>query len=366
MYASRIAADPPAVAMMEGFAPAIDVLAARNLAGHGFLRAAWYRGDGQQAGRTLVVRRGGNGGAVIAAIPTLPFGPAIIGARKLAGSYWPLRAPLLAPDCSAIELAHALADPAARALGQVCRIGPTRRDDPAITVLIAAAQMAGWRVLSRPAGTSWLLDLDALRANPPRGGSTPRKLRAGWRKLEALGTPRWWTVRGTEWSAAALAAMGQIEADSWIARTTDGSGAKFLTAAKRAVWQEALRDPVIADSLVTIILMLDERPVAFSFDLDDAPVRYAIAGTHVEDLKHCQIGKLANYRSLDAALAGGLQTLDLGAGDSGYKRDMGAVAGYDLVDLLLVRHRIAAHLIAPLWGEALTHDARPAENLARG
>lgn len=365
MYASRIAADPPTVMMIEGFAPAIDDLAVRNLAGHGFLRAAWYRGDGQRAGRTLVVRRGGSGD-VIAAIPTLAFGPAITGARKLAGGYWPLRAPLLAPDCSAIELAHALADPAARGLGQVCRIGPTRRDDPAMALLVTAAQLAGWRVLSRPAGTSWVIDLDAVRAHPPQRGSTPRKLRAGWRKLEALGTPRWWTVRGAQWSAAALEAMARVEADSWIARTTDGSGAKFLTAAQRAVWQEALRDPVIAESLVAIILMLDERPVAFSFDLDDGPVRYAIAGTHAEDLRHCQVGKIANYHALDAALAEGLRTLDLGTGDSGYKRDMGAVAGYDLVDLLFVRSRIAARLIAPLWGEALAADEGAARSLAHG
>lgn len=365
MYASRIAADPPTVAMVEGFAPAIDVLAARNLAGHRFLRAAWYRGDGQRAGRTLVVRRGGCGD-IIATIPTVAFGPAITGARKLPGSYWPLRAPLLAPDCSPVELAQALAEPAARGLGQVCRIGPTRRDDPAMAVLITAAQLAGWRVLSRPAGTSWVIDLDAVRANPPQRGSTPRKLRAGWRKLEALGTPRWWTVRGGEWSAAALVAMGQVEAESWIARTTDGQGAKFLTAAQRAVWQEALHDPVIADSLVAIILMLDDRPVAFSFDLDDGPVRYAIAGTHAEDLRHCQIGKITNYHSLDEVLAGDLRTLDLGAGDGGYKRDMGAVPGYDLVDLLFVRNRIAARVIAPLWGAALAPDAHAAPSLDHG
>lgn len=353
MYESKIAADPLTVAMMEGFPPAIDALAACNLAGHGFLRAAWYAGNRQQPGRTLVIRRE-TGGEVVAVVPTLAFGPAFIGARKLAGSYWPLRAPLVSPDCSTIALAQALSESAARSLGPVWRMGPVRSDDPAVAMLIEAAQLADWRVLSRPAGTSWIIDLDAMRANPPSRGSTPRKLRAGWRKFEALGTPHWRTVRGGQWDTEALVAMGRIEADSWIARDTDGSGAKFMTAAQRAVWQHALTDPAIAERLCAIILFLDDRPVAFSFDLDDGPVRYAIAGTHVEDLKHCYIGKTLNYRSMDEAIDAGISTLDLGSGDSGYKRAMGAVPGYDFADLLFVRSRLAAPLLERVWGKALT------------
>jgi CelD/BcsL family acetyltransferase involved in cellulose biosynthesis len=361
MYESRIAADPLTVAMVEGFPPAIDALAACNLAGHGFLRAAWYGATRQAPGRTLVIRGEGSGD-VIAVIPTQAFGPTLVGARKLAGGYWPFRAPLVSPDCNALHLAQVLADRAAHSLGPVWRIGPARGDDPAIAMLIEAAQLAGWRVLSRPAGTSWIIDLAAMRANPPRS-STARKLRAAWRKFEALGTPRWRTVRGAQWDTEALIAMGRIEAESWIARDTDGSGAKFLTADQRAVWQHALTDPVIAESLCAIILFLDDRPVAFSFDLDDGPVRYAIAGSHVEDLKHCQIGKNINYRSMDEALAAGQHTLDLGAGDSGYKRAMGAVPGYDLADLLFVRSRLAAPLLARAWGAALPP---PAAGLANG
>lgn len=362
MYESRIAADPLTVAMMEGFPPAIDALAAGNLADHGFLRAAWYGAGAKEQGRTLVIQRE-TGGEVIAAIPTLAFGPPIIGPRKLAGPYWPFRAPLLSPDCSTLHLAHALADSAARSLGPVWRMGPVRGDDPAVAMLIAAAQLVGWLVLSRPAGTSWIIDLDAMRVNPPSRGSTPRKLRAGWRKLETLGTPRWRTVRGAQWDAEALVAMGRVEADSWIARETDGSGAKFLTAEQRAVWQHALTDPAIAERMCAIILFLDDRPVAFSFDLDDGPVRYAIAGTHVEDLKHCYIGKTLNYRAMDEAIDAGFSTLDLGSGDSGYKRTMGAVPGYDMADLLFVRSRLAARLLERVWGKALIAAG---EGLAHG
>lgn len=349
MYESRIAADRLTVAAVEGFPPEINTLAARNLAGHGFLRSAWYAARSPFSGRTLLLRRDADG-AVLAAIPTIAFGPVIGRARKVPGSYWPLRSPLIAPDCDAFELAHALDHAAARCLGPVWRVGPARADDPATTLLISAAQLANWTVLARSAGTSWVIDCDAARAAGYPRASIAKKLRAAWRKLEELGTPRWRYVRGSDWDTATLEDMGQIEAQSWIARTTDGSGAKFMTPAQRALWSHALGDPVLADNLAATILMLDDRPIAFSFDLDDGPVQYGIAGSYVEDLKRFNIGKLANYRAMEDAIADGQRIMDMGVGDTGYKQEMGAVAGYDMIDLLFVRSRTAAMMLAQAWG----------------
>ena len=84
MYESRIAADHLTVAAVEGFPPEINTLAACNLAGHGFLRAAWYAARAPNRGRTLLLRRGGDG-TVLAAIPTITFGPVIGRARKVPG-----------------------------------------------------------------------------------------------------------------------------------------------------------------------------------------------------------------------------------------------------------------------------------------
>jgi CelD/BcsL family acetyltransferase involved in cellulose biosynthesis len=348
MYESRIAAGHLTVAASPGLAPALDVLAARNLAGHGFLRAAWFAEGAPEALRTLVVADAE--GTPLAAIPTVPFGPAIAGARRVAGLYWPFRSVPLAPECTVHQLAEALARKAARTLGPVWRLGPARMDDSAALTLIAAADAAGWHVLSRPAGTSWVIDLDAMRTTGRPRNSVARKLRAGWRKLEALGTPHWRTVRGEQWDDSVIEDLARVEADSWIARATDGSGAKFLTAGRRAYWRSVLADPVLAKALSATILMLDTRPVAFSFDLDDGPVRYAIAGTHAEDLKHCYIGKQVNYRMLDECLASGLSRIDLGSGDNGYKAEMGATAAYDFADLLLVRGALAARVLAQVWG----------------
>jgi len=362
MYESRIAAGHLTVAASPGLAPALDVLAARNLAGHGFLRAAWYGEDARQALRTLVVE--GEGGVPLAAIPTVPFGPAIAGARKVPGSYWPLRSPLIAPECTSFELAQALAHPvAAASLGPVWRVGPARADCPATLRLIEAAQRARWSVLARPAGTSWVIDLDAARKQGgwPRG-STALRLARIERRLASHGPVAWQIVRGSDWNDAVLDTLADIEAASWIPATTDASGAKFITPRRRAAWRAVLADPVLAEMLCATILTVNARAVAFSFDLDDGPSRYGIAGSYRSDFAKAEVGKLANHRAVSDAFAAGQSRVDMGAGDSGYKRAMGAGVGYQLVDLLFVKSRTAARLLARMWGAALT----PARGLARG
>ena len=81
--------------------------------------------------------------------------------------------------------------------------------------------------------------------------------------------------------------------------------------------------------------------------------QYGIAGSYVEGLKHLGIGKLTNYRAMEDAIADGQSVMDMGAGDTGYKKDMGAVEGYDMADLLFVRSRSAARMLAQAWGEEL-------------
>lgn len=352
MYESRIAADHLMVASNAGFAPEIDVLAADNLAGYGFLRSAWYAAGGE-SGKTLLLR--GAGGSVLAAIPTAAFGPPITGARKVPGSYWPFRSPLIAPECTAFELAHALRAPAARSLGPVLRIGPVRSDDPAIARLIEAAQLGNWAVLARPAGTSWVIDLDAARTEGWPRKSTAKRIARIERRLARLGTVAWRHVRGGDWNDEVLGQLAAVEAASWIATSTDGRGAKFMSAPQRAAWRTALADPVLADMLCATLLTIDGRTVAFSFDLDDGPIRYGLAGTYVTAFASHEVGKIANYRSLTDAIAAGQRTLDLGAGDSGYKREMGAAAAYDFTDLLFVSNRPAAKLLSRAWGAQLPH-----------
>lgn len=347
MYQTRITRAALKVENVAGFPRPLDTLAAQGLGGHHFLRAAWFAAGASEGGHTLLASD--EHGAPLLAIPATPFGPALVGARKVPGSYWPFRGVLAAADARAEHFAAALAAPAARALGPVWRVGPTPASDPATRLLIEGAAAAGWRSVTQRAGTVWTISLDELRARGWPSKSTGRKLRRYEARLGELGPVEWRYVRGTGWDEAALSAMGSIEAASWLATDTDGSGAKFMHAHQRAVWREVLRDPVLAEMLCATILMVGGRAVAFSFDMDDGPVQYGIAGSFVSDLADYNVGRLANYRAIADAIADGQSVMDMGTGDGGYKREMGAVAAYDLVDLLFVKNPLAAKVLRSWW-----------------
>lgn len=329
-----------------GFAPAIDELAGRNLSGDHFLRAAWFAATGGEDPRTLVLH---DNGTPVAALPTCLAGPALVGARKVPGIYWPHRGMLLAEGTTPEQLANLLRGRTGRMLGQVWRIGPMRGNDPGVAILSQAARLAGWRVLARPAGSCWVIDLAAARAEGWPRGSTAKRLRRYERNLAAQGVVGWRHVRGRDWSEQVLEELGRIEAQSWITRTTDGSDAKFLQPYQRAQWQCALADPVLAEMLCATILTLDNRAVAFCLDLDNGPCQYGIAGSYCADMAPFHVGKLVNYRVMADAIADGQDVLDLGSGDSGYKREMGAVEAYQLVDLLFARNPLVAAVLGRVW-----------------
>lgn len=334
-----------AVERQPGIASAIDTLSPALAPEHRFLRAAWFGAADEGCASTLIASRADE--TPVAALPTVAYGPALVGARTVPGSYWPFRALPIAADATAAELADFLAHPVTLgALGQVWRLGPTYADDPATQLFSRAAAMAGWTVLSRPLGQSFVFD---PATGWPRA-STRRRLANYARQLEQQGAVTIESVRGTGWSAALLDDLGAIEQASWVGRATDGSGAKFLSAQRRAAWQRTLCDPVLAEMLMATVLRVDGRPIAFSFDLLTPPVQYSIASSYDEAFAAYRPGKLVTAHLVGQAKALGIMRIDFGAGDSGYKREMGAEAGSRIVDLLLVRNRAASSLLQLRWG----------------
>lgn len=332
-----------------GFPEAIDTLCAEADTSRSFLRAAWYRAAAQCKGKTLIARRAD--GAIVAAVPMTRIGPDLVGAKAVPGSYWPFRAVLLAADAQPQELVAMLAHPLAQTeLAPIWRLGPVAADDPSTTLVSEAAAMAGWTVRRRSLGSSWIFHLAEEVASGWPKKSTRKRLAAYERKLAERGSVSWKHISGTDWSGAVLDQLAAVEAESWVGQTTDGSGAKFLQPHQRGLWRDALADPVLASALSATLLEADGRAVAFSFDLRAGDTQYAIAGAYVTDLAEYRAGKLVTYRQLDIAAQQGVRRVDLGAGDSGYKREMGGRPGSELVDLLFVRNRAASPLFGLSWG----------------
>ncbi len=337
------------VQRVPGISPVVDQVAGQAARDRAFLRSRWYGSAAGDDASTIIGKR--DDGRPVAAIPTVSLGPSLLGARTVPGSYWPFRSIQLDPTITEAELTAIFGDPVTRdALAPLWRMGPLYRGDPETMKIKAALSRAGWTVLSRSLGHNFVMDLSAMTAGQtwPRR-STRRRLGNYERQLGQHGAVTVRTVSGAQWSRAALTDLAGIEANSWVA-DTDRTGAKFLTPEQRLLWQSLVTDPVIARALSATILDVGATPVAFSFDLRAGSVQYTIASSYHRDFAAFRPGKIVTYRQLAWAAGNGVKTVDLGAGDSGYKREMGAVVGSEIIDLLIVRNRQLAQLLSLQWG----------------
>ncbi len=335
------------VAVEPGAAPALDLAAAADARDRAFLRSAWFgAAAGDAAVATLVGRRAVSGEPIIA-LPVVQRRLGWLALHEVPGSYWPYRGFPVARDAGDAELTHFFAAAETRAdLGRAWRVGPIYADDPTVSPVTAAARQAGWTVLSRRLGTCYRIDLEALAAT----GSWPstktlRKNRWLERRLGETGELEFSNVSGDQWSAETFDLLAAIESESWVGRQGD---AKFLAPASRSAWERAVRDPILAAQLGCSILRVGGVPAAFTFSLRSGSTLHFIANSYSERFAEGSPGRILLYRDFQQALAAGVETIGWGAGDPGYKSEMGARPGPDILDLLFVRGPLAA-LARPLW-----------------
>lgn len=350
---------PPvhAVECVDGLAAAIDGAAERAAPTHRFLRFGWFAAALKAYGgsaRTLIVSREG---APVAALPIVAKGPAWLGISEVPGCYWPFRSFPVEEQAGA-EAMEAMLPRLAREV-RALRIGPVYDGDPGLERLKAAAKAAGWAVLDRFVADSYLLDMQAQQAEGgwPRN-STLRKNRFHEKHLGAHGVLDWSFVSGADWDEAAFDALAAVEEKSWIAARTDGSDAKFTREGHGAFWRAAATDPVVAGMMWAAVLRVEGAPAAFSFDLNAGALKYAIANSYDPAFGKHSPGKLLYYRNLVRAMADGITDVDWGAGDSGYKRVIGAEKGPAIRDWLFVRPGVsamAAKLLAGAWRRSGQH-----------
>lgn len=344
---------------------AIDAAAAAALPTHRFLRRQWYAAALDAYGgtaRTMLVERDGR---AFAALPLVGLGPAALRMGQVPGSYWPFRSAPVAVDAAADDFA-ALLEQAGRQL-RGFRIGPVYDGDPMLDGLLAAARAGGWRALPRFLADSYLLDIAARQAEGPWPRlSTLRKNRFNEKHLATMGTPDWSFVSGDGWTPALFDALAAIETASWLHTRTDGRDAKFTRDGHGRFWRAAAADPVLAEMMWVALLRMDGRPAAFSFDLNVGAYKYAIANSYDLAYRQRSPGRLLYYRNLVRAVADGITRVDWGAGDSGYKRLIGAEQGPAIRDWLFLRPGLPAvigGLLSRRWEKS---GGRPADATGNG
>jgi len=332
----------------EGLSSRIDAVAAVAPHSHQFLRYHWFAAalaaQGGQA-HTIMIEADR---VPLVALPMVAIGPGWARLAAVPGSYWPFRS-FPAYEGADASVFDALADALAARVNAL-RIGPVYDDDPAALALITAARGRGWAVLDRFIADSYLLDMAAEAVGGWPRNSTLRKNRFHEKHLADHGALEWEFLDGKALSNGGFDAMAAIEEKSWIAARTDGRDAKFTRTGHGAFWRQIASDPVIAGMPHAALLRVDGAPAAFSFDIDAGSLKYAIANSYDPVFAKHSPGKLLYYRNLADAMARGITRVDWGAGDSGYKRVIGATKGPAIRDWLLVRPGLPAMLGALLKG----------------
>ncbi|KQN19366.1 hypothetical protein ASE86_12800 [Sphingomonas sp. Leaf33] len=334
-----------------GLPQAIDRVAERAAQTHRFLRRQWFQAAVDSYGgvpRTIVVERDG---APILALPIVSAGPRPVKLVQIPGAYWPFRSFPVREATLGATYGLALREMAAQA--NVLRIGPVYDDDASAMPLIAAARAAGWIAVSRYIATSHLLDIVAMRAAGPwPRRSTLKKNRFHEKHLGGYGRLDWDFHSGADWMPRLFEALADVERASWIDADTDGRDAKFTATGHGAFWRAVATDPVLAEMMWAAVLRVDHRPIAFSFDINVGTRKFAIANSYASWAGKHSPGKLLYYRNLMRGADDGIQTVDWGAGDGGYKATIGADAGPAIRDWLLLRPGLPAvlgRIFAGVW-----------------
>ncbi|MGJ8536043.1 MAG: GNAT family N-acetyltransferase [Parasphingopyxis sp.] len=345
---AAIDSELPAIDVVPFAASDLDAVTAAAHPAQAFLTSGWF-GATEQSHEIAGVRR--PDGTPIVAIPLTArsIGPFRI--SEIPGSYWPFRSFPVASDMSDAELGLALGSNAMRrAIGRIFRFGPVYSDDPVRSRLVSLARANGWQVIEKPLATCYELDLAALRAAGPwPKGSTARKNRARERKLSADGEVKYHFLIGPEIDEAYMDAMATVEARSWLANLEGGGDTKFLDPKSRTVWEKMIADPVLSQRLFASLMTVGDKPIAFSFGLEIENCRYYIANNYDDGYSKFGPGKLLLYKDFAFAAQRGIDTVSWGAGDAGYKTEMGAKPGPEIQDLLFVRGRILATLLRPFF-----------------
>jgi len=327
----------------------LDTAAAAADPRHLFLRGAWVAAC--EGARLSAILRGD--GSALAAFGLVDRHVGPLKVREVAGSYWPFRSMAVAADAAPHEMTAMFADRAMRrVLGRVWRLGPVFADDPSANKVRQAAVASGWAVLERQLGSCFEIDMRALTAESawPRA-STLKKNRWREKKLGEIGALESRRFTGADWLAEDRDAIAGIERNSWLA-TEAGAGLQFADERQRRIWEGVAADPELAAKLCGSILRVGDTPAAFTFGLRVGPTLYQIANNYDERFAQYSPGRTLLIREFEQAARDGIERISWGSGDAGYKSEMGAQAGPEIIDLLFVRPKAAAAALGRLWKAA--------------
>lgn len=257
---------------------------------------------------------------------------------SLAGYYWPYRGvPMNAavgPGAGGLLLRAAGAD---RTRMLALRLGPVRASDAGVGRVVAAFAEAGWRLGSRSLGCNYELRLPAkIDAFLDGARDAVRRAQYYERRMRRAAPVEIHHHRGSgeDWPAV-FDMLAAVERRAWVAR--DGGDTKFCDARSRKFWALLLDDETFRPLLSVWLMKFGSVPVSFFFTLDLGTRKVIIANSYHEGVRDHRTGSILAHHLLRQAVEDGIDVVDWGLGDSGYKAHWGAAPAEDLMDHVLLR-----------------------------
>lgn len=201
------------------------------------------------------------------------------------------------------------------------RLGPVADNDPLATRLPNRLRELGWRFVPMPTEGRQIVHLPQSFAEyeASLSASELKNIRRRERKMQRERRVEI-KLRTTEtcddWDHA-IRDMASIEEQSWLPKA--GGDLHFPGEENRAFWNALLNARRTGLAARVWILHLDGTPAAYDFNIDSGSCRYSLFAHYAHDAKGYRPGFLLMLYEVEDAIKRGLRTIDLGAGDPGYK-----------------------------------------------
>jgi CelD/BcsL family acetyltransferase involved in cellulose biosynthesis len=160
------------------------------------------------------------------------------------------------------------------------------------------------------------------------------------------------TEDNPDW-AAVIRDLAEVERHSWLIELH--GDVRFIGEPRQRFWQSVLSPTHGSTTARVWLLYWDQKPVAFTFNLDSGPCRYYVAGHYAEHASAYSPGAILMRYTIKDAIERGLSIVDMGGGDPGYKAYWGSRPEEPMVGCLalppgikgfLMHHGIAGGITA--------------------
>ncbi len=278
---------------------------------------------------------------------------------SMAGYYYPFRTFLCHPDVrsTAIDQFASLVHNETNAT--LLLVGPLQVNDEISKPLQRSFQQLKWRVSDVSAGAQQVVNLPATVEG--YRASLSRNLRKNHdrrkRSLEAMGQfdiSYFNNCTAEVWDQA-IERCAEVESNSWLA--IDGDG-KTRVHGRESFWKSYAAHEDGSRRLSVWVVSLDEKPIAYSLAIDSGACRYSISGQYDESYKKHGVGIIADMSMFEQAIESGKTVVNMGDGESDYKKRWGAEPSAELQSLYIFRPSVIGRLgyIAFRTLETLRHS----------